>query len=34
MPDDNILEISCGAGLLAALIAVHLKKGKLLATDK
>jgi cyclopropane fatty-acyl-phospholipid synthase-like methyltransferase len=31
---ENILEIGCGAGVLAALIAGNLRKGKVVALDK
>jgi cyclopropane fatty-acyl-phospholipid synthase-like methyltransferase len=33
-PNDNILEIGCGAGLMSKLIADRLKTGRLLAIDK
>lgn len=33
-PADNILEIGCGAGLLAELIACRIETGSFLAIDK
>jgi ubiquinone/menaquinone biosynthesis C-methylase UbiE len=33
-PDDHILEIGCGAGLLAGQIAIQLANGKLVAIDR
>lgn len=33
-PDDQVLEIGCGAGYAAGLIAARLEKGRLLAIDR
>lgn len=33
-PDDHILEIGCGAGLLAEQISTKLKSGKFIAIEK